>query len=85
MENDLISRKALLEWAREFYPYEKVFVSAVINAPAVKTTSLRPVGMTDQQVIEQLTIMQCQYAHIRQSNAEWEAIERAKEVLAERN
>lgn len=41
--------------------------------------------MTDQQVIEQLTIMQCQYAHIRQSNAEWEAIERAKEVLAERN
>lgn len=41
--------------------------------------------MTDQQVIEQLTVMQCRYAHIRASDAEWEAIERAKEVLAERN
>lgn len=85
MENDLISRAALLEWAKEFYPYEKTFVSAIINAPAIRTERLRPGGMTDQQVIEQLTIMQCQYAHIRQSNAEWEAIERAKEVLAERN
>lgn len=41
--------------------------------------------MTDQQVIEQLVVMQCKYTHIRASDAEWEAIERAKEVLAERN
>lgn len=39
--------------------------------------------MTDQQAIEQLTIMQCQYNHIRKIDAEWEAIERAKEVLRE--
>ena len=38
--------------------------------------------MTDQQVIEQLVVMQCKYTHIRASDAEWEAIERAKEVLA---
>ena len=41
--------------------------------------------MTDQQVIEQLVVMQCKYTHIRASDAEREAIERAKEVLAERN
>lgn len=32
---DTISRAALLEWAREFYPEEKQFQSAVINAPSV--------------------------------------------------
>lgn len=35
MTNDLISREALLAWAKEFYQYEKVFISAIINAPAV--------------------------------------------------
>nr|DAW55825.1 MAG TPA: hypothetical protein [Caudoviricetes sp.] len=37
MENkeDTISRAALLEWAREFYQYEKQFQSAVINAPTI--------------------------------------------------
>ena len=34
-ENGLISREGLLEWVREFHPHEKVFASAVINAPAV--------------------------------------------------
>lgn len=32
--NDYISRKALLDWAHEFYPEDKVFASAIINAPA---------------------------------------------------
>lgn len=32
---DTISRAALLEWAREFYQYEKQFQSAVINAPTI--------------------------------------------------
>ena len=32
--NDCISRKALLDWVHEFYPEDKVFASAIINAPA---------------------------------------------------
>ena len=32
---DTISRAALLGWAREFYPEEKQFQSAVINAPTI--------------------------------------------------
>lgn len=32
--NDYISRKALLDWVHEFYPEDKVFASAIINAPA---------------------------------------------------
>ena len=32
--NDYISRKALLDWVHEFYPDDKVFASAIINAPA---------------------------------------------------
>lgn len=30
---EYIEREALLAWAREFYPYDKQFASAVINAP----------------------------------------------------
>lgn len=33
-EKEYIERGSLLEWVREFYPEEKVFASAVINAPA---------------------------------------------------
>lgn len=32
-EKEYIERNGLLEWAREFYPEQKVFASAVINAP----------------------------------------------------
>ena len=32
--NDYISRKALLDWVHEFYSEDKVFASAIINAPA---------------------------------------------------
>ena len=32
--NDYISRKALLDWVHEFYPEDKVFASAIMNAPA---------------------------------------------------
>ena len=32
--DDYISRKALLDWVHEFYPEDKVFASAIINAPA---------------------------------------------------
>ena len=32
--NDYIPRKVLLDWVHEFYPEDKVFVSAIINAPA---------------------------------------------------
>lgn len=33
-EKEYIERGSLLEWVREFYPEEKTFASAVINAPA---------------------------------------------------
>ena len=33
-EKEYIERGSLLEWVREFYPEEKVFASAIINAPA---------------------------------------------------
>ena len=32
--DEYISRKALLDWVHEFYPEDKVFASAIINAPA---------------------------------------------------
>ena len=32
--NDYIPRKALLDWVHEFYPDDKVFASAIMNAPA---------------------------------------------------
>lgn len=32
--DEYIPRKALLDWVHEFYPEDKVFVSAIINAPA---------------------------------------------------
>lgn len=31
---EYIEREAFLKWAREFYPNDKVFASAIINAPA---------------------------------------------------
>ena len=32
-EKEYIEREALLAWAREFYPNDKQFASAVMNAP----------------------------------------------------
>lgn len=32
--DEYIPRKALLDWVHEFYPDDKVFASAIINAPA---------------------------------------------------
>lgn len=32
--DEYISRNALLDWVHEFYPEDKVFASAIINAPA---------------------------------------------------
>lgn len=34
--DEYIPRKALLDWVHEFYPEDKVFVSAIINAPAAE-------------------------------------------------
>lgn len=31
--DEYINREAFLKWAREFYPNDKVFASAIINAP----------------------------------------------------
>lgn len=31
---EYIEREAFLKWAREFFPNDKVFASAIINAPA---------------------------------------------------
>ena len=39
--NDYISRKALLDWVHEFYPEDKVFASAIINAPASDVAPVR--------------------------------------------
>ena len=38
--NDYISRTALLDWVHEFYPEDKVFASAIINAPAADVASV---------------------------------------------
>ena len=38
---EYIERNGLLEWAREFYPNEKVFASAVINAPTADVQEVR--------------------------------------------
>lgn len=37
---EYIEREAFLKWAREFYPNDKVFASAIINAP---TADVAPV------------------------------------------
>ena len=39
--DDYISRKALLDWVHEFYPEDKVFASAIINAPAADVAPVR--------------------------------------------
>ncbi len=40
-EKEYIERNGLLEWTREFYPEEKVFASAVINAPTADVQEVR--------------------------------------------
>lgn len=40
-EKEYIERNGLLEWAREFYPEQKVFASAVINAPTADVQEVR--------------------------------------------
>lgn len=40
-EKEYIERDGLLEWTREFYPEEKVFASAVINAPTADVQEVR--------------------------------------------
>ena len=39
--DEYIERNGLLKWAIEFYPNEKVFASAVINAPAADVQEVR--------------------------------------------
>ena len=38
---DLIDRNALLKWSKEFYPEEKQFQSAIMNAPTVDAVPVR--------------------------------------------
>lgn len=38
---EYIERNGLLKWTREFYPEEKVFASAVINAPTADVQEVR--------------------------------------------
>ena len=38
---EYIEREALLKWAREFYPNDLQFASAVINAPAADVAGVR--------------------------------------------
>ena len=38
---EYIERNGLLEWVRKFYPEEKVFASAVINAPTANVQEVR--------------------------------------------
>lgn len=40
-EKEYIERNGLLKWAREFYPEQKVFASAVINAPTADVQEVR--------------------------------------------
>lgn len=40
-EKEYIERNGLLKWAREFYPDQKVFASAVINAPTADVQEVR--------------------------------------------
>ena len=39
--DEYIPRKALLDWVHEFYPEDKVFASAIINAPAADVAPVR--------------------------------------------
>ena len=39
--DEYIPRKALLDWVHEFYPDDKVFASAIINAPAADVAPVR--------------------------------------------
>ena len=41
MAKEYIERNGLLKWTREFYPEEKVFASAVINAPTADVQEVR--------------------------------------------
>ena len=38
---EYIEREALLKWAKEFYPNDLQFASAVINAPAADVAEVR--------------------------------------------
>ncbi len=40
-DKEYIDREALLEWAREFYPNDKQFISAVINAPKAAVQEIK--------------------------------------------
>lgn len=39
--DEYIARKTLLDWVHEFYPEDKVFASAIINAPAADVAPVR--------------------------------------------
>lgn len=39
--DEYIPRKALLDWVHEFYPEDKVFASAIINAHAADVAPVR--------------------------------------------
>ena len=56
-----INREALLKWEREFYPNDKVFASAIINAPAADVATVvhglwlhteEPLGWKDVDCME---------------------------------
>lgn len=46
-------------------------------------SELKPCGMNYFEAGMKLEVMQSEYAHIRKNDAEWEAIETAKEALHE--
>lgn len=50
--NDYIPRKVLLDWVHEFYPEDKVFVSAIINAPAADVSPVRHGRWVDKPLIK---------------------------------
>lgn len=45
---EYIEREAFLKWAREFYPNDKVFAAAIINAPPTDVAPVVWIPVTDR-------------------------------------
>ncbi len=59
---EYIERNGLLKWAREFYPEEKVFASAVINAPTADVQEVRHgKNLTKAHPVDEFICSECGY------------------------
>lgn len=62
-DKEYIDREALLEWVREFYPNDKQFISAVINAPKAAVQEIKHSGWKFEKDICGCAWFTCQNCH----------------------